>query len=142
MEIMNTLQGSRTSGEKLETVADVGMGIANSILDEILQPSPSQDRLVFLGDEISRLDEKINCIGLTQPEWKPVTDMFNKRKENIDGTRLTDMARETLECYRKMKEESAALKRIVEMLRGGLMGQAACEDEGEVSSMRIEVPGR
>lgn len=87
---------------KLEGKGKAGVQIALEILKNVEGSSADLDLLVTLADKITRLDDEINLMGLTQPEIKPITDMFNKRKENIDGNNLKVMARTTLDCYKNL----------------------------------------
>lgn len=94
-----------------------------------------------LADGINRLDEKINQVGMTHPEIKPLTDMFNKRKENLDGADVHQLAEETKICYQKLQQESDYLHVILERLADKLKQRGNIQAE-QVNSMRIEVPGR
>ena len=140
LETWQAWQALRRTGEELLVLAERGVELAGSILTELAGPRPSHERLSRAGDRITALDDQISQVGLTRPEWKPITDLFNKRKENIDGTDVRQMANETRQCYRKMKLECEMLSRIIEEIRDRLGRQAAWGED--VSSMRMEVPGR
>ena len=52
--------------------------------------------------DIESFDEEINQIGFTHPELKPITDMFNKRKENFQGNDPIQLANDTRRCYQNL----------------------------------------
>lgn len=127
--------------EKLKESGKTGVKIALKIMKSVKSKNPDRDYLVQLADKITRLDDAINLMGLTQPELKPITDMFNKRKENIDGIELRLMAQTTLGCYESLVLECEYLSWLAGKFVSELKDQAACEVSG-LRSINIEVPGR
>ena len=53
--------------------------ILYSLSDSIIEFSI---KLTKFGEDIDRIDEQIELIGMANPELKLLTDMFEKRKEN------------------------------------------------------------
>ncbi len=118
-----------------------GTKLARDILMQIKDRTKGSDSLVRTADQITRLDESINLMGMTHLEIKPLTEMFNKRKENIDGGDLMVMAEMTLDCYKRLILECEHLLWLAGEFSRGLKNQAACEVSG-VKSISMEVPGR
>ncbi len=136
-EVGFTLEGL----DKLKVHGEAGVKIAIKIMESVNSKNPDRNYLVQLADKITHLDDAINLLGLTQPEIKPITDLFNKRKENIDGIDLEFMAQTTLDCYESLVFECEYLSWLAGEFESELKDQAACEDSG-LRSINIEVPGR
>ncbi len=139
--VWKELDSSLIEIKKLESLAGEGAKKSLAVLKNISSRKPQHQVLIYAAAEITRLDQAINLVGLTHPEIKPVTDMFNKRKENIDGDDVRSMAQTTLECYENMMMECRHLIWLAGEFTVGLKNQAAWEDSG-VGSIRMEVPGR
>ena len=72
----------------------------------IFQPGKlSAEKLQKISDDIDLLDKRICQIGLTHYEVKPIADMFNKRKENLQGNDVLALAKITKDYYRQMTKE-------------------------------------
>jgi len=125
----------------LKKMGEAGAKLSLEIMKEIKSQKQVRDSLVRVADQITKLDQSINLMGLTHLEIKPITDMFNKRKENIDGNDLRVMAEMTLSCYEKLILECEHLTWLAGEFTSRLKNQATCEVSG-VTSIRMEVPGR
>ena len=116
-------------------------------VDEIIKicsdnKSSQITRLKYLADKIELIDNDISKTGLVHPEFKPVTDMFSKRKENLQGEDPKMLAKEMKIYYQKFSDETDLLMNLLSSvvksldISGGEINQAA------VSSINVEVPGR
>ncbi len=140
-ELWKEINRSVDTVSQLENLGVSGLKCSLGILKSLKGTKPDRNFLTQTAKDISKLDEEINLLGLVNPELKPITDIFNKRKENIDGNDLRLMTMATLECYEKLVTECRHLTWITGEFERGLKSQAACEDSEE-SSIRMEVPGR
>ena len=140
-EVWSDFNNSMKTVSRLENLGVSGVKLSVRILKSLKHLKPDRNFLTQTANDISMLDEEINLLGLVNPELKPVTDIFNKRKENIDGDDLRLMTMATLECYEKLVKECRHLTWLAGEFERGLKNQAACEDSVE-SSIRMEVPGR
>ena len=119
---------------KLENYGNEGIRFCQEIIKNASGKYKSPLTLVEIGKDIDKLDEKIELTGMAQPELKPITDMFSKRKENHIGNDIIQLGRESLIGYQLLKRES---KRLIGIL---------LEQEEEIykthNSIRVAVPGR
>ena len=124
---------------KLESYGKLGMRFCKEIIKNVSGKYKSPLTLAKIGKDIDELDGKIELIGMTHLELKPITDMFSKRKENHIGNDIVLLGRESLNGYQLLKSET---KRMIEIL---------LEHEQEISkyliynthnSMSVAVPGR
>ncbi len=92
------------------------------------------------GEAITGLDKEIEVLGLSNPEVKPLVDMFSKGKENVVGENICLLAIETRKCYLALISECemfrAILKSCVEQLSD------VQPDYISHSSINVAVPGR
>ena len=126
---------------RVESLGRTGLEIAHRLERQWEAGSAHSSAMKEHADQISRIDENINLAGLTHPEIKPITDLFNKRKENIDGEDVLVMIRATRLCYKKLLQECRGMKTILAALQKKLGSHAAWE-EAEESSIRMAVPGK
>ena len=120
-------------------------GICNS--DEIIQicsgdMSTKINMVKVLADKIEKLDEKIGQIGFVHPELKSITDMFTKRKENIQDNDPVQLAKDTKKCYQSLLEEGISLGGSLISVLKTLKSANADVFQAAVSSINVEVPGR
>jgi hypothetical protein len=92
-------------------------------------------KLVRFGEEIEKVDEKIELIGMTHPELKPITDIFTKRKENLMGNDLSRLSIESRKCYTLLRNES---RKMIEILTAANVRVSYSTH----NSIRVAVPGR
>ena len=95
-----------------------------------------------LADKIEKLDEKIGQIGFVHPELKSITDMFTKRKENIQDNDPVQLAKDTKKCYQSLLEEGISLGRSLISVFKTLKSANDDVFHAAVSSINVEVPGR
>ena len=120
----------------LETVEDLGnegVRLCEGIVKSATNALPF--KLVRFGEDIQRIDEKIELAGMTHPELKPITDMFTKRKENLMGSDIIRLGIESRKCYALLRNESL---RMIEILSVEYVGIPYSTH----NSMRVAVPGR
>jgi ADP-heptose:LPS heptosyltransferase len=92
-------------------------------------------KLVRFGEDIQKIDDKIELTGMTHPELKPITDMFTKRKENLVGSDISQLGIESRKCYKLLRNES---HRMIEILTAEDIGVHYSTHK----SIRVAVPGR
>ena len=91
-----------------------------------------------LAKVIEKVDREIGQIGFTHPELKPITDMFNKRKENFQGNDPAQLASDTRKCYQNLLNESEGMHRRLTLTLEALRYNR----QAAVSSFKVEVPGK
>ena len=133
--------------EKIKRLNDLirlgrkGMQVTGSII-RLFRGKPSPEKLRALGEEINRIDERLNLTGCSHPELKPIVDMFKKRKENFQGENVVKLAGATLRCYEQMGEELARLDRLLNAVVESFVPPGSQEDQVGVISINAFVPGR
>ena len=92
------------------------------------------------GEGITEIDKDIEIMGLSNPEVKSLTDMFNKRKENVEDNNICSMAIETRKCYIDLINECEKLRKTLENCLGKLYYLQSCYNSH--NSINVAVPGR
>jgi hypothetical protein len=126
----------------IEKLAQKGSRASVEIVYLIEKQKGSKQVLEPLIKTICDIDDEINLVGMTYPEIKPLTDMFNKRKENFYGDDVKDLAQSTRDCYGFLEDESRLLKRILVELLEYFLENSARDGHTFTSSSSVEVPGR
>jgi ADP-heptose:LPS heptosyltransferase len=119
--------------ETIEALGKEGERLCEGIVKSAAHALPV--KLVRFGEDIQKIDEKIELTGMAHPELKPITDMFTKRKENLMGSDISRLGIESRKCYTLLRNES---RRMIEIL-------SAEHDSAPYSthnSIRVAVPGR
>ena len=119
--------------ETLEVLGNEGVRLCEGIVKSATNPLP--DKLIRFGEDIQRIDEKIELAGMTHPELKPITDMFTKRKENLMGSDIIRLGIESRKCYALLRNESLRMIEILSVEHVGIPYSTH-------NSMRVAVPGR
>jgi len=133
--------------EKLKILKDLillsrkGMQVTGSII-RLFREEPSPEKLQAMGEEINRIDERLNLIACAHPELKPIVDMFKKRKENFQGENVVKLAGATLGCYEQMGDELARLSRSLNAVAESFVSPGYQENQVGVKSINAFVPGR
>jgi ADP-heptose:LPS heptosyltransferase len=117
--------------ETIEALGKEGVRLCEGIVKNASHALPV--KLVKFGEDIQKIDEKIELTGMAHPELKPITDMFTKRKENLMGSDISRLGIESRKCYTLLKNES---RRMIEIL------SAVDEPYSKHNSIRVAVPGR
>jgi ADP-heptose:LPS heptosyltransferase len=119
--------------ETIEKLGNEGSRLCEGIVKSAGHALPVN--LVRFGDEIEKVDEKIELIGMTHPEMKPITDMFTKRKENLMGNDISGLGIESRNCYTLLRKESS---RMIEILTAADISELYSKH----NSIRVAVPGK
>ncbi len=125
--------------EKMESLSKEGIRLCESIVKNASGTRALPVKLVKFGEEISEIDEQIELTGMAHPELKPITDMFNKRKENQIGSDIEKLGVECRNCYRLLKKES---RRMIEILSVYEEKISDLSDYSTHNSIKVCVPGR
>ncbi len=127
----------------LDKLASRGISYTASLTEMCLDKiSTHIIRIKTLSEEIEVLDSKISQIGLIHPEIKPIVDIFTKRKENFQGDDLIKLSKESLKCYRQLKNEGNYLEGILVSITRELQVANTDNVHAAVNSINVEVPGR
>ena len=122
--------------ELLETIEELGKEggrLCEGIVESAGHALPV--KLVRFGEDIEKIDEKIELIGMAHPELKPITDMFTKRKENLMGSDIRRLGIESQNCYTLLRKESS---RMIEILTAADISVPYSKH----NSIRVAVPGK
>lgn len=133
--------------EKIAILGDLnrltrkGMQATGNLI-RLFRGKPAPDKLQALGDEINRIDERLNLTACAHPELKPVVDIFKKRKENFQGDNVIKLAGATLGCYEQMEAELKSLTRLLNAVVESFAATIPQENQVDVKSINAFVPGR
>ncbi len=119
--------------ESIEAHGKEGARLCEGIVKSAAHALPV--KLVKFGEDIQRIDEKIELAGMAHPELKPITDMFTKRKENLMGSDISRLGIESRKCYRLLENESRRMIEILSTIQIGIPYSTH-------NSIRVAVPGR
>lgn len=119
--------------DTIEALGKEGVRLCEGIVKSAAHALPV--KLVKFGEDIQKIDEKIELTGLAHPELKPITDMFIKRKENLMGSDISRLGIESRKCYTLLVNES---RRMIEILSAVHVGIPYSTH----NSIRVAVPGR
>jgi ADP-heptose:LPS heptosyltransferase len=119
--------------ETIEALGKEGALLCEGIVKSAAHALPV--KLVRFGEDIQKVDEKIELAGMAHPELKPITDMFTKRKENLMGSDISRLGIESRKCYTLLRNES---RRMIEILSAEDIGVSYSTHK----SIRVAVPGR
>lgn len=122
------------------TRADAGQKLCGKIIKGSSVGKGNSHKMSQFGDAITKLDEEIEVLGLSNPEIKPLVDMFIKRKENVGGDKIKVLAIETRKCYLELIKESEMFRKILNACVQQLSDLQS--DYISHSSINVAVPGR
>ena len=127
--------------KNLKDLSYRGTLITDQIINACTVPiSNKLAKLKVYAEKIESLDAEIDRIGFTNPEIKPVTDMFNKRKENFQGNDPIQLAVDTKECYENLSIDAGGTGRYLTLMLERL--QSIDNYQAAVGSFNAEVPGK
>ena len=126
--------------EEIVKLAFKGRKQCGNLIREVSGIKGSPDKIAQSSAEITRIDEKIEELGLTNPELRPLSDMFSKRKENFAGNNVCLLAIETRKEYNNLIDECEKLSTILNSCRKKLTGTKPCYISHD--SINVAVPGR
>jgi ADP-heptose:LPS heptosyltransferase len=125
---------------ELRSIARTGIKVCSRLSESVAKNQVTADKLKLFASSIEEIDEKIDRLGMTHPQIKPISDIFDKRKENLDGDDIERLAKETQNCYEKLEYEC---KRMVEIMESAFKAfNISREDYTEVSSSKAAVPAK
>lgn len=99
--------------EDISRLAQAGQKLCGKIIKGASGRKGDSQKLGQFGETITSLDKEIEIIGQSNPEVKPLTDMFSKRKENVGGENICLLAIETRKCYIDLISECEKLMGIL-----------------------------
>jgi ADP-heptose:LPS heptosyltransferase len=117
----------------IEELGREGFRLCEGIVKSVGHALPV--KLVRFGEDIEKVDEEIELIGMAHPELKPITDMFIKRKENLMGSDISRLGIESRNCYKLLRKESS---RMIEILTAADISLPYSTH----NSIRVAVPGK
>ena len=126
--------------KNISKLAQAGKNICSKIIKESPNSNENFEKIGQYGDQITDIDKKIEVMGLSNPEVKPLTDMFNKRKENIEGNNLCSMSAETRKFYGNLMSECELLREALQNCLKKLSDLQSCYISH--NSINVAVPGR
>ncbi|MFQ5672111.1 MAG: glycosyltransferase family 9 protein [Nitrospinales bacterium] len=127
---------------ELMQISREGVRTGEEIRKTTLRKKFDSAKIKALGQKISELDERINLLGMGHPQVKPLTDMFNKRKENLDGDDVSRLAGETVHCYTRLGCESARMVEILAGVAESFGGSRSAGFHAGLNSIKAAVPGK
>ncbi len=121
-------------------LAHTGQKLSGNLIRGASGRKNNAKKMAQFGDGISNVDEKIEVLGLSNPEVKPLTDMFSKRKENLVGDNICLLAIETRKGYIDLINECERLKEYLK----SCVRKLSDSQVGYIShnSINVAVPGR
>lgn len=140
-EIMEPLREKIAVLSDLSQLSREGSQAAETLIRGFRSKIPPE-KLQALGNEFTRIDEKMNLTGCAYPEVKPVVDFFAKRKENFQGEDIGRLAEMTLRCYETMGEELARLTRLLNAVVEFFDSADFKKNQVGVNSISALVPGK
>ena len=126
--------------EDISTRAHAGQKLCGKIINGSSGRKGNSQKMGKFGEAITGLDKEIEVLGLSNPEVKPLVDMFSKRKENVGGENICLLAIETRKCYLALINECEMFRTILKSCVEQLSDVQP--DYISHSSINVAVPGR
>ncbi len=126
--------------EDISKRAHAGQKLCGKIINGSSGRKGNTRKIGPFGEAITELDKEIEVLGLSNPEIKPLVDMFNKRKENVEGDNISLLAIETRKCYLDLINECEMFRKILKSCVEQL--SELQPDYISHSSINVAVPGR
>ena len=126
--------------EDIIKLGNTGKRMCGNIIRGVSGGKGDSNKISQFGEDISCIDEKIEVLGLSNPEVRPLADMFSKRKENLVGDNVCFLAIETRKSYIDLITECDKLKEILK----SCVKKLSDSRSGYIShnSINVAVPGR
>lgn len=131
--------------DKVTILADIeslslnGKMLCENIIKVASELNSKPTILAKFGEDIVKIDEQIELVGMSNPELKLLIDMFNKRKENQNGCDIGQLGLECIDYYILLKKESRRLVEILSMYKEIIF---SLSDYNTHNSIKVCVPGR
>ena len=126
--------------EDITKLSNTGKRMCGNIIRGVSGGNGNPNKIAQFGEDISCIDKKIEVLGLSNPEVRPLADMFSKRKENLVGNNICFLAIETRKSYIDLINECEKLKKILK----SCVKKLSDSRSGYIShnSINVAVPGR
>jgi hypothetical protein len=124
--------------EEIVKLGSKGRKLCGTLIREASGVRGKTDKITQSSADISCIDEKIEELGFTNPELRPLTDMFSKRKENLVGNNVCLLAIESRKGYIDLMDECEKLNKILKSCLIRLAGPSYISHD----SINVAVPGR
>jgi len=138
--ILESLDDKMTILEGIESLSLNGIMLCEKIIKVVSESKSMTSKLAKLGEDIFKVDEKIELVGMSNPELKLLTDMFNKRKENQNGNDINHLGMECINYYKLLKKESIRLMEILSVHKEIIL--KISKNYNAHNSIKVCVPGR
>jgi len=125
--------------EEIERLAIGGIELCERIVKNASKTQPASIKLTKFGEDIDRIDEQIELIGMANPELKLLTDMFKKRKENQIGSDIEKLGIECKGYYKLLEKESRQFRVILSVHKEIILKLSGYNTH---NSIKVCVPGR
>jgi lipopolysaccharide heptosyltransferase II len=126
--------------EDMVKLAEKGRKMCGILIREVSGSRGNPNKISQSSADISCIDEKIEELGLTNPELRPLSDMFIKRKENLAGDNVSLLAIETRKDYADLINECGKMKKILTSCVANLSADRSSYISH--NSINVAVPGR
>ena len=126
--------------EDITKLSNTGKRMCGNIIRGVSGGNGNPNKIAQFGEDISCIDKKIEVLGLSNPEVRPLADMFSKRKENLVGNNICFLAIETRKSYIDLINECEKLKKILKSCVKKLSDSRS--DYISHNSINVAVPGR
>jgi ADP-heptose:LPS heptosyltransferase len=126
--------------EDIVKFATSGKRMCDQLIRGVSGSKKNLDKFAHFGEDLLLADEKIETLGLSNPELRPLTDMFSKRKENLAGDNVCLLSIESRKGYISLIHECEEMKKILKLCVVNLSG--ALSDYISHNSIKVAVPGR
>ena len=139
IDSVNEQLGKKYLGlEEIVKLGSKGRKLCGTLIREASGVRGKTDKITQSSADISCIDEKIEELGFTNPELRPLTDMFSKRKENLVGNNVCLLAIESRKGYIDLMDECEKLNKILKSCLIRLAGPSYISHD----SINVAVPGR
>jgi hypothetical protein len=126
--------------EGITKLGNSGKRMCGNIIRGVSGGNGNSNKIAQFGEDISCIDGKIEVLGLSNPEVRPLADMFSKRKENLVGNNVCFLAIETRKSYIDLINECEKLKKNLKSCVKKLSDSRS--DYISHNSINVAVPGR
>jgi hypothetical protein len=106
-----------------------------------LSPGGEALQMQMFGERILRIDKRMQEVGNIFPVLKPLTDMFQKRKENNGEESIAEMALFSEAVYKKLTNDCVEMVSLLQEIEEEIANSNAEETQLETSISAL-VPGR
>ena len=138
--ILPEFMNARENLLNLNSISRQGVHTTRAIRENCRNESDSREMQGF-GERILRINKRIQDVGNITPVIKPLTDIYQKRKENIEEESIAKMAFFSQAVYEKLTHDCVEMVSLLEGMEAALANTKAEEAQSETSISAL-VPGR